>query len=407
MAGAGLFLALAGLLAASVTSAAAAPVGLGTAESFAVLAGAGVTNTGPTQITGDLGTCPTPAITGFPPGTVTGTIHAADAVACQAQSDLVIAYDDAAGRAPTTTYAGPTDLGGMTLLPGVYNSPTSLAITGTLTLDGMGDPDSVFIFQAGSTLITAPNSTVSLINGAQACNVFWQVGSSATLGVDSTFVGTILALTSISANTNANVQGRLLARNGAVTLDSNVITRPVCAPTTTTTTTVAPTTTTTSPGATTTTTVAPTTTTTSPGTTTTTTVAPTTTTSPGATTTTTVAPTTTTSPGATTTTTVAPATTTTLQAGTGTGTGSTTSTTTLGAEDGSTSTTTVTGGTAAGTTGSGSATGTGAATATANASLALTGSATPQTAAFAALALALGGLLVRLGTPRRRRTRRT
>ena len=221
---------------------------LGTTESFAVLAGAGVTNTGPSIISGDLGACPTPAITGFPPGTViNGTIHAADAVCLQAQSDLVIAYNDAAGRAPTTTYPGVQDLGGLTLTPGVYQA-TAFAITGTLTLDAQGDPGAVWIFQAGSTLITAVNSSVMVINGGQPCNVFWQVGSSATLGVGSTFVGTILALTSITANTNATVQGRLLARNGAVTLDSNTVTRPVCAPLPTTTsststsTTLAPTT---------------------------------------------------------------------------------------------------------------------------------------------------------------------
>jgi hypothetical protein len=233
-----------------VSGAASHPVGLGRADPFAVLAGAGVTNTGPTVVNGDLGTCPTPAITGFPPGIVNGEIHANDAVACGAQDDLTIAYNDAAGRAPDTTFAGPTDLGGQTVMAGVFNTPTSFAITGTLTLNGGGDPDAVFIFQAGSTLITADNSTVMLTNGAQACNVFWQVGSSATLGVNSTFVGTILALTSITANTGAEVQGRLLARNGAVTLDSNEITRPECAlpPTTTTlpptTTTLPPTTTT-------------------------------------------------------------------------------------------------------------------------------------------------------------------
>ena len=238
----GLVLGLVAFMTVGVSEATSHPVGLGTAGSFAVLAGAGVTNTGPTVVNGDLGTCPTPAITGFPPGDVNGTIHAADAVACGAQDDLTIAYDDAAGRAPTTTYAGPTDLSGQTLVAGVYRTPTSFAITDTLTLDAQGDPAAVFIFQAGSTLGTAPNSTVMLVNGAQACNVFWQVGSSATLGVGSTFVGTILALTDITANTNAEVAGRLLARNGAVTLDSNVITAPECAPGTTTTTSSASTT---------------------------------------------------------------------------------------------------------------------------------------------------------------------
>ena len=147
-------------------SAAEATVNLGTAAPFSVLAGAGVTNTGPTVLGGDLGTCPTPAITGFPPGVANGTTHANDAVACQAQSDLTIAYDSAAGRAPTTAYSGPTDLGGLTLTTGVYKSPVSFATTGTLTLNAQGNPDAVFIFQAATTLITATVSSVRLINGA-------------------------------------------------------------------------------------------------------------------------------------------------------------------------------------------------------------------------------------------------
>ncbi len=281
------------LVGGTLAGAAEAPVGLGTADSFAILAGSGVTNTGPTVINGDLGTCPTPAITGFPPGTVNGATHANDAVACKAKDDLVTAYNDAAGRAPNTTFPGATDLGGTTQVPGVYRTPTSFAITGTLTLNGQGDPNAVFIFQAGSTLITAVNSRVSLINGMQACNVFWQVGSSATLGVGSSFVGTIMALTSITANTDATVQGRLLARNGATTLDSNTVTRTACAAPATTTTTVA--------GATTTTTVAGATTTTVAGATTTTVAGATTTTgAPGASTSTTAAPgatTTTAAPG--------------------------------------------------------------------------------------------------------------
>ena len=210
-------------------SAAEATVNLGTAAPFSVLAGAGVTNTGPTVLGGDLGTCPTPAITGFPPGVANGTTHANDAVACQAKSDLTIAYDSAAGRAPTKTYAGPTDLGGSTLLSGVYKSPESLAITGRLTLDAKHVPDAVFIFQAASTLVTATGSSVQLINGAQACNVFWQVGSSATLDVDSIFAGTVMALASITANRKATVDGRLLARNGAVTLDANKVSAAACA----------------------------------------------------------------------------------------------------------------------------------------------------------------------------------
>jgi hypothetical protein len=226
-----------------------APVGLGTADSFAVLAGTTVTNTGPSAISGDLGVSPGSAVVGFPPGTVTdGVIHAADAVALQAQADVTTAYDDAAGRATTDTVTA--DLAGQTLVSGVYTGG-ALGLTGALTLDAQGDPDAVFVFQAASTLTVASTSTVNLINGADPCNVFWQVGSSATLGTNSDFVGTVLALTSVAAATGATVEGRLLARNGEVTLDDNVITVPVCesAPpdTTTTTTTTAVTTTTAAP----------------------------------------------------------------------------------------------------------------------------------------------------------------
>ncbi len=157
------------------------PVGLGTTTSFAVLAGTTVTNTGPSVISGNLGVSPGTAVTGFPPGKViNGTQHKADAVALQAQSDLTTAYTDAAGRTPATVVS--KDLGGQTLAPGVYKAASAMGLTGTVTLDGHSDPNAVFIFQAGSTLITASSSTVKLIGGAQACNVFWQVGSSATLG---------------------------------------------------------------------------------------------------------------------------------------------------------------------------------------------------------------------------------
>ncbi|MDQ6852585.1 MAG: ice-binding family protein [Actinomycetota bacterium] len=213
------------VFAAGPAGAAEAPVGLGTADNFAVLAGQGVTNTGPTTINGDLGTSPNPAITDATNGmTVNGSQHAADAVAAQAQSDLTVAYNDAAGRAATPTA---TELGNTTKTAGVYSSPT-FGITGELKLDAQGDPNAVFIFQAASTLITATNSTVTLINSAKACNVFWQVGSSATLQTNSTFRGTILALTSITVTTGVTVDGRVLARNGAVTLDSDTITRSTC-----------------------------------------------------------------------------------------------------------------------------------------------------------------------------------
>jgi ice-binding like protein len=205
-------------------SAAIAPVPLGGAGNFGVLAGTTVTNTGPTVVAADLGVSPGSAVTGFPPGTVVGTIHSADTTAAAAQVDLTTAYNDAAGRTPSATLQ--SALGGTTVTPGVYDSVTgSFSITGILTLDGEGDPNAVFIFQTASTLVTASGSSVNLINGATAANVFWQVGSSATLGTGSTLEGTILALTSITVTTGANVTGRALARNGAVTLDTSIISR--------------------------------------------------------------------------------------------------------------------------------------------------------------------------------------
>jgi hypothetical protein len=221
------------LVAAGLASTAqAATVALGTADSFAVLAGSTVTNTGPSVISGDLGLSPGAAVTGFPPGTVNaGTIHAADAVASQAKGDLVTAYNDAAGRSSTAAISA--DLAGRTLTPGVYTSASSLGLSGDLTLDARGDPNAVFVFQAGSTLTAGSASRVLLIGGAQACNVFWQVGSSATIGTTSAFAGNILALTSISLTTGATLNGRALARNGAVTLDTNTITKAACAAATT------------------------------------------------------------------------------------------------------------------------------------------------------------------------------
>lgn len=207
------------------------PVGLGTAGSFAVLAGSAVSNTGPTVVNGDLGVSPGTAVSGFPPGTINGTEHAADAVAAQAQNDLTTAYNDAAGRTPAASVSG--DLTGQTLTPGVYKSTSSLGLTGSLTLDAQGDPNAVFIFQIASTLTTGSGSSVNLIGGAQACNVYWQVGSSATLGTNSTFRGNVLALTAATVTTGATVDGRVLARNAGVTLDTDTITRAACAPGTT------------------------------------------------------------------------------------------------------------------------------------------------------------------------------
>jgi hypothetical protein len=203
-------------------------VPLGSAGSFAVLGGSAITNTGPTTIFGDLGTFPTPTITGAETLTLDGTNHGGDAVTQAAKTDLVTAYAAAAGLTPTLTI-GTADIGGRTLTSGTYNSGSSIGLTGTLTLDAGGDPNAQFVFQAGSTLTTASASKVVLINGAQSCNVFWQVGSSATLGTYSTLRGSVLALTSITVTTGVTVDGRVLAGNGAVTLDSNKITKPSCA----------------------------------------------------------------------------------------------------------------------------------------------------------------------------------
>src|ERR1041384_7632923 len=222
----GFALASAAMFALHDATAAQAPVPLGSAGSFAVLAASTVTSTGGTTVNGDFGLSPGTAVTGFPPGILNGTFHLADPTAAQAQLDLTAAYNDAAGRTPTRVFTAVSDLGGLTLTSGVYNDPTSFAITGTLTLDAQGDPNAVWIFQAGSTLVTAAGSQVILINGAQAANVYWQVGSSATLGIGSVFKGNILALASITVTTGAIVEGRLLARTGAVTLDSDNIPLP-------------------------------------------------------------------------------------------------------------------------------------------------------------------------------------
>jgi hypothetical protein len=211
-----------------------ADVNLGTDNSFAVLAGTTIKSTGATVVNGgDVGVSPGSAITGFPPAAITPpyTTHLGDAVALQAQSDLTTAYNQAAGLAPTMILTG-QDLGGLTLTPGVYFFSSSAQLTGTLTLNNQGNPDAVFVFQIGSTLTTASGSSVVTINDGPTpgptpgISVFWQVGSSATLGTGTDFEGNILANTSITANTGSTVDGRLLAESGAVTLDDNAITAP-------------------------------------------------------------------------------------------------------------------------------------------------------------------------------------
>ncbi len=212
--------ALVGLIASAVVFAGAYPGGseasplmaiaptLGSAASFAVLGGQTVTNTGPTTINGDLGVSPGSAVTGFPPGTVTGgAIHKNDAVAQTAQGAVTTAYNALAAQPCSGDLTG-QDLGGKTLIPGVYCFSSSAQLTGDLTLNAAGNGGAVFVFKIGSTLTTASNARVLLINGASPCNVFWQVGSSATLGTTTTFTGSILALTSIALNTGAGVSGR-------------------------------------------------------------------------------------------------------------------------------------------------------------------------------------------------------
>ncbi|MDP9113438.1 MAG: ice-binding family protein [Acidobacteriota bacterium] len=193
-------------------------------SSFAVLGGSTVTNTGATTVSGNLGVSPGSAVTGFPPGVVTnGTIHQADSVAAQAESDLTTLYNQLAGDACTTDLTG-QNLGGLTLTPGVYCFTTSAQLTGTLTLNAQGNPNATFVFKVGSTFTTASGASVVMINNGSTCGVAWQVGSSATLGTGSTVVGTIVALSSITMNTGGGLAGRALARNGAVTLDTNRLT---------------------------------------------------------------------------------------------------------------------------------------------------------------------------------------
>lgn len=220
------------------------PIGLGTAESFVVLGSSTVTNTGPSVLNGNVGLSPGTSITGIPPAVVIGTVHATDEVAAQAQVDLTTAYGVAAGLIPLATGLG--DLTGQSLIPGVY-AGGELSVTGALTLAGTAE--SVWVFQAASTLTIGTGAIITVTGGASACNVFWQVGSSATLNPGAQFVGTVMADESITAQTSATITGRLLARTGAVTLDTNTITAPTGCATTPGTVTTSPTITSAAPSA--------------------------------------------------------------------------------------------------------------------------------------------------------------
>jgi len=198
---------------------------LGSAQGFAVLGGSTVTNTGTTVVTGNLGVSPGSSVTGFPPGIVIGTIHVADAVAQQAQADALTAYNDLAGAACDFDLTG-QDLGGLTLVPGVYCFSSSAQLTGALTLDAQGSDSAEFIFKIATTLTGASGASVTVIDGGTDCGVFWQIGSSATIGSGATFVGNVLASASITLTTGAILSGRALALNGAVTLDTNLVTIP-------------------------------------------------------------------------------------------------------------------------------------------------------------------------------------
>jgi hypothetical protein len=205
-----------------LTAANPAPVDMRSTAHFTILAGAGITFAGAANSTtnvGDIGTFPTTTITGLDKVVLMGINHAGDAVTQTAKVDLVTSYNDAAGRSADVSYPAIFDIGGLTLNSGVYHEPSSLGITGTLTLDGQGNPNAVWIFQIGSTLTAESGSTIVLTNGAQARNVFWQVGSSATLETTSNFKGTIMAQASITMKTLSTLEGRALAQTGTVTVD--------------------------------------------------------------------------------------------------------------------------------------------------------------------------------------------
>jgi hypothetical protein len=197
---------------------------LGSTSELAVLAGASITSTGATTITGDMGLSPGSSIGGFPPGILNGTQHINNATSSQAKLDLTAAYNDLAGRTSTDIVTLSGNIGGLTLTPGLYKSTSSLAISsGDLTFDAKGNADAIFIIQIATTLTTTSGRKVILAGGALASNIFWQVGSSATFGTTTVFKGTVLAMQSITLNTGASVEGRMLARTGSVTMAGNTI----------------------------------------------------------------------------------------------------------------------------------------------------------------------------------------
>lgn len=227
----GAFALVAMLCLAAVPAGASAAVNLATVEPFVVLGGSSVTNTGPSVLNGALGLAPGTSVTGFgSPAVVNGATHVNNGVAAQAQADLTTAYNVAAGQpVPPGNELTGTDLGSRTLTAGVYGFSSSAQLTGELTLDAQGDPNAEFIFKIGSTLTTASASSVILTNGASPCNVHWQVGSSATLDSGTTFVGNLMVLTDITLNDAVTVTGRVLARNGEISLINDVLNNAGCA----------------------------------------------------------------------------------------------------------------------------------------------------------------------------------
>jgi hypothetical protein len=202
-------------------------VSLAGSSGLAILAGSSITNTGATNITGNIGLSPGSSIGGFPPGILNGTQHINDEISNQAKLDLTAAYNDAAGRTSTDIVTLSGNIGGLTLTPGLYKSTSSLAISsGDLTFDAKGDANAIFIIQIATTLTTTSARQVILSGGALASNIFWQVGSSATFGTTSVFKGTIMAMQSITFNTGATLEGRALARSGAITMAGNTIVNP-------------------------------------------------------------------------------------------------------------------------------------------------------------------------------------